>query len=279
MINGHCIPIQSLEVKISVAPRPVPSDGHWRTSGLSWQRKQHVKAVGWVPGGPRSPVSEPGVCLGGGKCACRGDIGRERSFKLYFRLASLVAQTVEESARNVGYSGSIPGLGRSPGKGIHPHSSILAWKIPWTEEAGRATVHGVAKSQTQRSDEHRTCSRLPPTGCLPGFLRVAKRLPWCPDLQAPRGGTVPWSRLRAQPVGGAQRARGWAHARAAPWGLRSQPCPPSGSSPPRTGVPGRQSPGLALPLGTLVGAHPSPEEQDDTHWLFVRAWRVPSPLP
>ena len=29
------------------------------------------------------------------------------------------------------------------------HSSILAWKIPWTEEFGGATVHGVAKSQTQ----------------------------------------------------------------------------------------------------------------------------------
>ena len=29
------------------------------------------------------------------------------------------------------------------------HSSILAWKIPWTEEHGRATVHGVGKSQTR----------------------------------------------------------------------------------------------------------------------------------
>ena len=28
------------------------------------------------------------------------------------------------------------------------HSSILAWKISWTEEPGRATVHGVAKSWT-----------------------------------------------------------------------------------------------------------------------------------
>ena len=27
-------------------------------------------------------------------------------------------------------------------------SSILAWKIPWTEEPGGATVHGVLKSQT-----------------------------------------------------------------------------------------------------------------------------------
>ena len=26
------------------------------------------------------------------------------------------------------------------------HARILAWKIPWTEEPGRATRHGVAKS-------------------------------------------------------------------------------------------------------------------------------------
>ena len=29
-------------------------------------------------------------------------------------------------------------------KAMAPHSSTLAWKIPWTE----ATVHGVAKSRT-----------------------------------------------------------------------------------------------------------------------------------
>ena len=34
-----------------------------------------------------------------------------------------------------------------------PHSSTLAWKIPWTEEPGRLhAVHGVAKSQTRLSD-------------------------------------------------------------------------------------------------------------------------------
>ena len=33
-----------------------------------------------------------------------------------------------------------------------PHSSTLAWKIPWTEEPGWALVHGVAKSQTRLSD-------------------------------------------------------------------------------------------------------------------------------
>ena len=29
------------------------------------------------------------------------------------------------------------------------HSSILAWEIPWTEGAWRATVHRVASCQTQ----------------------------------------------------------------------------------------------------------------------------------
>ena len=33
------------------------------------------------------------------------------------------------------------------------HSSILAWRIPWTEKPGRLhTVHGVAKSRTRLSD-------------------------------------------------------------------------------------------------------------------------------
>ena len=33
-------------------------------------------------------------------------------------------------------------------KEMATHSSILAWRIPWTEELGGATAHGVTKSQT-----------------------------------------------------------------------------------------------------------------------------------
>ena len=33
-------------------------------------------------------------------------------------------------------------------KGMATHSGILAWKIPWTEEPGQATVQRVAKSWT-----------------------------------------------------------------------------------------------------------------------------------
>ena len=32
--------------------------------------------------------------------------------------------------------------------GVATHSSILAWRIPWTDETGGLIVHGVAKSQT-----------------------------------------------------------------------------------------------------------------------------------
>ena len=40
------------------------------------------------------------------------------------------------SAFSAGDLGWIPGLGRSPGEGNATHSSILAWEISWTEEAG-----------------------------------------------------------------------------------------------------------------------------------------------
>ena len=42
----------------------------------------------------------------------------------------------KESACNAGEPGSIPVLGRSPEKEMATHSSILAWRIPWTEEPG-----------------------------------------------------------------------------------------------------------------------------------------------
>ena len=47
-------------------------------------------------------------------------------------------------ARDVGL---IPGLGRSLEEEIAPHSSILAWKIPWTEEPGRVQSMGLQKSR------------------------------------------------------------------------------------------------------------------------------------
>ena len=50
----------------------------------------------------------------------------------------------------------VQSLGREDplGKGMAAHSSIPAWRIPWTEEPSRAIVHGTAKSWTQLSDFH-----------------------------------------------------------------------------------------------------------------------------
>ena len=43
--------------------------------------------------------------------------------------------------------GSIPGKGRSPREGMATHSSILAWKIPWTEELGGLQSMGSQRVQ------------------------------------------------------------------------------------------------------------------------------------
>ena len=39
-------------------------------------------------------------------------------------------------------------------KAMVPHSSILAWKIPWTEEPGRLQSMGVSKSRTRLKRLH-----------------------------------------------------------------------------------------------------------------------------
>ena len=58
---------------------------------------------------------------------------------LCFEGASLVALVVKNPLANAGDvrdTGSIPGLGRSLEEGMATHSSILAWRISWTEEPG-----------------------------------------------------------------------------------------------------------------------------------------------
>ena len=43
----------------------------------------------------------------------------------------------------------IPGLRRSPGEGMATHSSILAWRIPWTEEPGGLQFMGSQRETTE----------------------------------------------------------------------------------------------------------------------------------
>ena len=68
-----------------------------------------------------------------------------------FWQASLVAQKVKHpSACKARDLGLVLGWEDPLEEGMATHSSILAWRMPWTKEP--ATVHGVAKSQTQLSD-------------------------------------------------------------------------------------------------------------------------------
>ena len=48
-------------------------------------------------------------------------------------------------------------------EGMATHSSILAWRIPWTEEPGGCAVHGIAESETA---EHRTVAAHPSPSCF-----------------------------------------------------------------------------------------------------------------
>ena len=59
---------------------------------------------------------------------------------------------VKESACQAGDAGLIPGPGRSPGKGNGNPLQYFCLGNPMDRGTWRATVHGVAKSQTQLSN-------------------------------------------------------------------------------------------------------------------------------
>ena len=60
----------------------------------------------------------------------------------------------KESACNAGDSGSIPGLGRSPGEGNGNPLQYSCLENPTHRGAWQATVHGVTKNRTQLGNEH-----------------------------------------------------------------------------------------------------------------------------
>ena len=47
-----------------------------------------------------------------------------------------MVKNLPANAGDVRKAGLIPGLGRPLEEGMATHSSILAWRIPWTEEPG-----------------------------------------------------------------------------------------------------------------------------------------------
>ena len=64
--------------------------------------------------------------------------------------ASQMALVVKNPPGNAGDlrdAGSVPGLGRSPGGRHDNPRSILAWRIPWTEEPGRLQSIGLRRGR------------------------------------------------------------------------------------------------------------------------------------
>ena len=74
------------------------------------------------------------------------------SSRIVYRLPRWLS--VENPFANAGDTGdathtsSIPGSGRSPEEEMATHSSILAWRIPWTEEPGGLQSMGSQESDT-----------------------------------------------------------------------------------------------------------------------------------
>ena len=60
----------------------------------------------------------------------------------------LVVKSLPANAGDTRDTGLIPGLGRTPGGGRDTHSSVLAWRIPRTEEPGRLQSMGHKESDT-----------------------------------------------------------------------------------------------------------------------------------
>ena len=69
-------------------------------------------------------------------------------------MASQVALVVKNPPASAGDMGLVPGSGRPPGGGKATHSSVLAWRVPWTEEPGGCSPQGHKASDTPEATEH-----------------------------------------------------------------------------------------------------------------------------
>ena len=127
---------------------------------LQFRRPQFISWIGKIPwrrdrlpnpvvlGFPGGSVGKESACNVGDLGSSPG-LGRSPGGGHGNPLASMGfpgGSDGKESACNAGDLGSIPGLGRSLEKGTATQTSILAWRIPWTEEPGRLQSIGLQKA-------------------------------------------------------------------------------------------------------------------------------------
>ena len=100
-------------------------------------------------------TEEPGGLLSMGSHRVRHDWGDLACMHaMWIHRASPVAQCKESTYNSgaIGDMGLIPESGRSPGGGHGTRSSILAWRIPWTEEPGGLQSIGLLTVKHNWSD-------------------------------------------------------------------------------------------------------------------------------
>ena len=94
----------------------------------------------------------------------------------------------KETACNAGDPGSIPWLGRSPGKGNSNELQYACLENSTDRGAWQATVHGVPNSQTQLSNFHLSLSQHNTSFSSVQFNSVAQS---CPTLRDPMNRSTP----------------------------------------------------------------------------------------
>ena len=99
---------------------------------------------------------------------------------------ALAVKNLPANAEDLRGWGSVPGSGGAPEKGMATHSSILAWRLPWTEEP-RATSNRVARSPTGLTEQ---LSMQAPWGA-PGCISVSLQAPFGKRGSATNSDTPP----------------------------------------------------------------------------------------
>ena len=91
-------------------------------------------------------------------CECVNDLKDTtvRSSQRHQKLRFPGGSAVKSPPASTGDLGSVPGSGRSPGGGHGSHSSILAWRIPQTEEPGGLQAMASQRARHNLSTKQQT---------------------------------------------------------------------------------------------------------------------------
>ena len=119
---------------------------------LGWE--DALEKIPWRRAWQPTPIFLPGECHGQRSLVSYSPWGHKESDTTEWLTHTVLEQgflggtrgkNLPANAGNIRDMGSIPGLGRSPRKGMATHSSILAWRIPKTEEPDKLQSIGLQR--------------------------------------------------------------------------------------------------------------------------------------